>query len=246
MIFLTAVQVAISIALFTIAWATLHWMLHAWRTPERFENTGYPATVAPPVHSFSLIVAMREEPEDVIIATVNRLVAQRHPDFEIILAVGHDDMLPVGPRGMNTQEIAHLIAAEINAKTPGKVKVATNYDAIKNKPRQLNTALALCTKEIVGILDAESLTHPDLLASIDSMFTHHGADVVQGSVHLTNYRATWFSLRNCLEYRTWFRSRLIGHASSGFLPLGGTTVFTRRLLIEEIGGWDGDCLAEDC
>jgi len=44
--------------------------------------------------------------------------------------------------------------------------------------------------------------------------------------------------------RIWFRSRLHGHAQSGFIPLGGNTVFIRRSLIEQVGGWDGDCLAE--
>ena len=61
-----------------------------------------------------------------------------------------------------------------------------------------------------------------------------------------NYRSRWFTLRNCLEYRIWFRSRLHGHAEAGFIPLGGNTVFLRRDVLEQVGGWDGDCLAEDC
>ncbi len=81
---------------------------------------------------------------------------------------------------------------------------------------------------------------------VDATFRETEADVVQGAVHLMNYRDSWFSLRNCMEYRIWFRSRLHGHALSGFIPLGGNTVFTKRALIEQVGGWDGDCLAEDC
>ena len=61
-----------------------------------------------------------------------------------------------------------------------------------------------------------------------------------------NYRDSWFSLRNCMEYRIWFRSRLHGHANAGFIPLGGNTVFVKRELLLEVGGWDGTCLAEDC
>jgi cellulose synthase/poly-beta-1,6-N-acetylglucosamine synthase-like glycosyltransferase len=95
-------------------------------------------------------------------------------------------------------------------------------------------------------MDAESLARPDLLRGVDATFRARGADVVQGAVHLVNYRSRWFSLRNCLEYRIWFRSRLHGHAAGGFIPLGGNTVFVWRDLLNEVGGWDGQCLAEDC
>ena len=95
-------------------------------------------------------------------------------------------------------------------------------------------------------MDAESLTAPDLLRRVDATFAERDANVVQGAVQLVNYRSSWFTLRNCLEYRIWFRSRLHGHAAAGFIPLGGNTVFIRRTVLDEVGGWDGDCLAEDC
>lgn len=227
----------ISITLFCIAAATFWWQIHAWMTPDAYDQTGYPdARDHFARHSFSLIVPCRNEPERVVRATLERLLAQEHPDFEIIVSVGHDD-LP-------TLEIARRLAAE----NPGKVSVSVNTDPVKNKPRQLNTALAACTKDVVGIVDAESMTSPGLLQHVDMLFHRESADVVQGSVHLVNYRATWFSLRNCLEYRVWFRSRLHAHAAAGFIPLGGNTVFVTRAVLQDVqvNGWDGNCLAEDC
>ncbi len=268
-----AVLVVVALLLTVIASATLWWQMHAWRTPSAFESTGFSTHTSPrrtsstrwtqerrvgdrrrrsdwsgprrrvddPELGFSLIVPCREETEEVMTATVKRLLAQDHHDFEIIFSVGHDDDRPTS-NGRNTVEIAQMLAA----RWPDKVKVSINYDPVKNKPRQLNTSLADCSKEIVGIIDAESLTQVGLLTHVDATFRATGADVVQGSVHLMNYRDSWFSLRNCLEYRIWFRSRLHGHALSGFIPLGGNTVFTKRDLLLEVGGWDGDCLAEDC
>jgi len=61
-----------------------------------------------------------------------------------------------------------------------------------------------------------------------------------------NHRSSWFSARNALEYYFWFKSRLHLHSRIGFIPLGGNTVFVRRPLLEAAGGWDNDCLAEDC
>ena len=63
---------------------------------------------------------------------------------------------------------------------------------------------------------------------------------------MINFHSSWYSLRNCLEYFFWFRSRLHLHAQKGFIPLGGNTVFVRTDVLREANGWDGDCLAEDC
>jgi cellulose synthase/poly-beta-1,6-N-acetylglucosamine synthase-like glycosyltransferase len=70
--------------------------------------------------------------------------------------------------------------------------------------------------------------------------------VVQGGVQLINFQSSWYSLHNCLEYFFWFRSRLHLHASKGFIPLGGNTVFVRTAMLRAANGWDGTCLAEDC
>lgn len=222
---------AVAVILTVIACATLWWMMHALRSPETYEAIGEPF-VGDPQLSFSIIVPCRDESEEVMAETIGRLTAQRHPDVEIIISVGHDDL----PTIRNARSIA---------AGDDRIRVSINDEPVKNKPRQLNSSLRECTKSVVGIIDAESLTEPTLLARIDTAFATQGADVVQGAVHLVNLRSRWFSLRNCLEYRIWFRSRLHGHARKGFLPLGGNTVFVRRALLEEVGGWDGDCLAED-
>jgi cellulose synthase/poly-beta-1,6-N-acetylglucosamine synthase-like glycosyltransferase len=69
---------------------------------------------------------------------------------------------------------------------------------------------------------------------------------VQGAVQLVNYRDRWYSVRNCLEYFFWFRSRLHFHAGRHFVPLGGNTVFISAPLLHAARGWDPECLAEDC
>jgi cellulose synthase/poly-beta-1,6-N-acetylglucosamine synthase-like glycosyltransferase len=229
-----AAAVVVAMCMFSLASITLWWTLHAWRTPETHDATAFASCDDEPQLSFSLILPMRNEPEFVVVATVARLLAQTHPDVEVILSVGDDDP--------DTVALAHR-ARDL---APGRIEVSVDRSPVKNKPRQLNTALALATKDIVGIFDAESLAHPDLLRRIDSTFRETGADVVQGGVQLMNYGSSWYALRNCMEYYFWFRSRLHLHAARGFIPLGGNTVFVRRALLEEVGGWDPNCLAEDC
>ena len=222
-----------SLMLAGVASATLWWMLHAWRTPDVLHRTGFGVAQRAPGHSFSLIVPARHE-EAVIGSTLERLMAIDHPDFEVIAVVGHDD------------EGTAAVAQNVAGRYPEHLRVVIDENWPKNKPKALNTALPHCRGEVVGVFDAEDEVDPRLLRQVDATFQNEQAHVVQGGVQLMNFRSSWFSLRNCLEYFFWFRSRLHLHADHGFIPLGGNTVFVRTDVLRAVGGWDPDCLAEDC
>jgi cellulose synthase/poly-beta-1,6-N-acetylglucosamine synthase-like glycosyltransferase len=222
-----------SAALFFVAVFTLWWMLHAWRTPETLASTGFADPDGAGALSFSLLVPARHE-QEVLERTVLRLLESTHRDYEVIVIVGHDDP--------ETAEVAHRLAAA----HPALVSVVTDTHEKKNKPKALNSALPHCRGDVVGVFDAEDQVHPELLTHVDHAFRETEADVVQGGVQLINFHSSWYSLRNCLEYFFWFRSRLHLHAAKGFIPLGGNTVFVRTPLLRENHGWDPNCLAEDC
>ncbi|MCA6091509.1 glycosyltransferase [Streptomyces sp. SCA3-4] len=231
---LTSVFVCVvSLALFWMAAFTLWWQMHAWRTPETLAGTRFEPPNGEGTLSFSLLVPARHE-QAVLEHTVTRLLESTHGRFEILVIVGHDDP--------ETAEVAGKVAAA----APGRVRVIVDTHEKKNKPKALNTALPHCTGEVVGVFDAEDQVHPELLTHVDHAFRATGADVVQGGVQLINFHSSWYSLRNCLEYFFWFRSRLHLHAEKGFIPLGGNTVFVRTQVLREAGGWDPECLAEDC
>ncbi|ORT61081.1 glycosyltransferase [Streptomyces sp. CB03238] len=225
--------VAISLALFWMAAFTLWWQMHAWRTPETLAATRFQSPDGQQGLSFSLLLPARHE-QLVLEHTIDRLLESSHRDFEIIVIVGHDDP--------ETTEVAERAAV----RDPGRVRVVVDTHESKNKPKALNTALPYCRGDVVGVFDAEDQVHPELLAHVDHAFTATRADVVQGGVQLINFHSSWYSLRNCLEYFFWFRSRLHLHAAKGFIPLGGNTVFVRTDVLREAGGWDQNCLAEDC
>jgi glycosyltransferase XagB len=221
------------LAMTVISATTLWWMLHAWRTPASLAATGFATSDSPPAHSFSLIVPARHE-EAVLGATLERLAASHHPSFEVLAVVGDDD------------PATRAVAEETAARHPDRVRVLVDASQPKNKPRALNTALPACGGTVTAVFDAEDEVHPELLRHVDARFTDTGAEVVQGGVQLMNYHSSWYSLRNVLEYYFWFRSRLHFHAQQRFIPLGGNTVFIRTDRLREAGGWDPDCLAEDC
>jgi cellulose synthase/poly-beta-1,6-N-acetylglucosamine synthase-like glycosyltransferase/putative flippase GtrA len=223
----------VSLILTTIAGTTLWWMLHAWRTPQTLAATGFSGAASDPRRSFSLIVPARHE-QAVLGATLSRLAALDHPAYEVLVVVGDDDP--------ETSAVAQRAAR----RHPDRIRVVLDTSRPKNKPKALNAALPACRGDVVGVFDAEDEVHPQLLRHVDARFEETGADVVQGGVQLMNYHSNWYSVRNVLEYYFWFRSRLHFHAAQRFIPLGGNTVFVRTDLLLRAGGWDPDCLAEDC
>jgi cellulose synthase/poly-beta-1,6-N-acetylglucosamine synthase-like glycosyltransferase len=220
-----------TLAMLVVAVTSLVWMVDSWRTPHALGQMPFPEPDEPRL-SFSLLVPARHE-EAVLADTIRRLLAQDHPDFEVIVIVGDDDA--------GTTAVANELSW-----ADSRVRVVVDDSVPKNKPKALNRALAHCTRQIVGVFDAEDEVAPGLLRHVDACFRAQRAHVVQGGVQLMNYRSNWWSLRNTLEYFFWFSSRLHFHARNGFIPLGGNTVFVRTDLLRLVEGWDTDCLAEDC
>jgi cellulose synthase/poly-beta-1,6-N-acetylglucosamine synthase-like glycosyltransferase len=230
---LSAVVLLIAAVLTAIAATTLWWMLHAWRTPSSLTATTFTRRGASRHRSFSLILPARHE-QEVLGDTLDSLAALDHPDFEVLAVVGHDDP--------ETEAVARA-AAE---RYPDRITVVVDHQVPKNKPKALNTALGSVRGDITGVFDAEDEVHTGLLRLVEARFEETGADVVQAGVQLMNIQSSWWSLRNCLEYYFWFRSRLHFHAGQRFIPLGGNTVFVRSELLRQHNGWDAECLAEDC
>jgi cellulose synthase/poly-beta-1,6-N-acetylglucosamine synthase-like glycosyltransferase len=227
------VVVFVSLLLTAVAMATLWWMLHAWRDPDTLAATGFAYESGPPELSFSLLVPARHE-QEVLETTLEQLRVLDYPEFEVVAIVGHDDP--------ETAAVARAVAD----RDPERVCVVVDENWPKNKPKALNAALPYCRGQVVGVFDAEDEVDRRLLRVVDRAFRANHAHVVQGGVQLVNFRSNWFSLRNCLEYFFWFRSRLHLQEKHGFIPLGGNTVFVRSDVLRAVGGWDDDCLAEDC
>jgi cellulose synthase/poly-beta-1,6-N-acetylglucosamine synthase-like glycosyltransferase len=229
---LYVLYVVLSLLVGVVGLSTLIWMLHAWRTPDSLTESHLKADGREPAHSFSLIVPARHE-EAVLETTLSRLISTDHPDFEVLVVVGADDP--------GTREIAESMAD----RHPERVRVVVDPSWPKSKPKALNAALPYCSATITGVFDAEDDVHPALLQRVDQCFQATDADIVQAGVQLMNFRSSWFTVHNVLEYYFWFRSRLHVHARQRFIPLGGNTVFIRTSILRAVAGW-ADCLAEDC
>ncbi len=232
-----ALIVVVSVVLTAQAALTLGLMLYTWAYPRRLEESHSPDEHLPPKYSFTAILPAKNE-EGVIGHTVRQIWESHYPKelLEVVVVCEESDH--------GTIEEAAEAAAEIGF--PGvRVVTFSGEDGPVNKPRGLNVAFRETKNEVVTIFDAEDDVHPELFDVINTTMIQKGAGIVQAGVQLMDFRSSWYSTQNVLEYFFYFKSRLHYHAKVGMIPLGGNTVFLRRDLLEKVGGWDEACLTED-
>ncbi len=119
---------------------------------------------------------------------------------------------------------------------------------LQTKPRALNYALNFAKGSIVGVYDAEDAPAPDQIRKVVHRFAQRSREVacLQGRLDFYNARSNWLARCFTAEYATWFRIILPGLERLGLaIPLGGTTLFFRRDVLEELGGWDAHNVTED-
>lgn len=119
---------------------------------------------------------------------------------------------------------------------------------LTTKPRALNYALDFCRGSIIGVWDAEDRPEPDQIERVVTRFNEapRKTACLQGVLDYYNARTNWLTRCFTIEYATWWRVFLPGIARLGLVvPLGGTTLFFRREVLEELGGWDAHNVTED-
>jgi len=144
---------------------------------------------------------------------------------------------------------------EITPKHLATITPAREFDVVvvpkgtlKTKPRALNYGMNFARGEIIGILDAEDRPHPDQINDVVRTLHTAPPDVacVQGVLDFYNAHRNWLSRCFTIEYTIWFRVLLKGMQRLRLpIPLGGTTVYFRRNILEKVGAWDAHNVTED-
>lgn len=149
---------------------------------------------------------------------------------------------------LEADDVATPIALAQSRLPPWARVLTAPPDVLRTKPRAMNLALDFCRGEIVGIYDAEDRPEPDQLRRVANHLAAAPKNVacVQGYLDFYNPRQNWLARCFAIEYAIWFRVLLRGVQRLGMpLPLGGTTVFFRRHVLEKIGAWDAHNVTED-
>ena len=232
---LAAFILLLSVFLIAQGSITIFSMIYAWEDPERVNKTKSPRTFEKAHYSFTAIVPARQE-GTVIADTIEAIDAIDYPDHlkEIIVVCKKDD----------TDTILAVKETILDLENP-QIKLVTFNDDPINKPHALNVGLEKATKQVIVVFDAEDEPHKDIYKVANTVMLREKADVVQSGIQLMNYRSSWFSTLNVLEYFFWFKSSLQFFARTGFILLAGNTVFVKKEWIKRVNGWDENCLTED-
>ncbi|NHB77702.1 glycosyltransferase [Rhodobacter calidifons] len=226
---------ALAFAVFSLACLTVLKIAATLATLRAPDRAAEPVSDAiPPV--VSIIVALYRE-GDIAPRLVRRLARLDYPveRLDVILAVEAEDSVTLDA----------LARAEL---PPWMRVVIVPEGQVKTKPRALNHALDHARGAIIGVYDAEDAPEPDQLRKVVARFQRSGPDVacLQGMLDYYNPRTNWLSRCFTIEYAGWFRLLLPGLARLGLVvPLGGTTLFFRRDVLDSLGAWDAHNVTED-
>ena len=209
--------------------------LYIWETPENAILNRAPTVYRDPCLSFTILLPAKNE-EDVYRETIQKVYDLNYPSelVQIIAICREDDPGTIAEAQAKIEELGDP-----------NVQLLIYNDYPVSKPHGLNLGLQVSRGDIVTIFDAEDEPHPDILNIINTTMLNEDIDVVQSGVQLMNHNTRWFCYLNVLEYFFWFKSSLHFFSKIGMTPLGGNTVFVRRELMEQLGGWDETCLTED-
>lgn len=238
------ISVAFPVTVFAILaiWACLTLLLStALKIASFVAKVTAPKEVAPPprqqaLPKVSILVPLFRETE-IAHALIARLSRLTYPKclLDVLLVLEEDDLL-------TQQTLAGI-------DLPSWVRPVVVPDGRpRTKPRAMNYALDFCEGDIIGIFDAEDAPDPDQITKVARRFQQVPREVacLQGILDYYNPKQNWIARCFTIEYATWFRTILPGMTRLGFaIPLGGTTLYFRRDVLEELGGWDAHNVTED-
>jgi len=139
---------------------------------------------------------------------------------------------------------ARALASAAAYRRPDRIRVVVDSPCRRSRPGALNTGLAACRGDVIGVFQPGDDVQPGLLRHVEATMAATDADVVQSGVLLTRAKSSWPSIHGVLAGYFWFRSRLPYHAQQRFTPLADTSLFARVDELRDAGGWDEDAVAE--
>ena len=183
----------------------------------------------PPTGKVTVLVPAYNE-EKVIARTIESLLAQNHPDFEIVVI---DD----GSRDGTSRVVRERFVDE------PRVRLFTKVNG--GKADSLNYGLREARGEIVVALDADTLFPPDMLVEITRPLSDPKVGAVAGNAKVGN-RVNLVTRWQALEYIT---AQNLDRRAFALLDcitvVPGAVGAWRRSAIESAGGFASDTLAED-
>lgn len=185
----------------------------------------------------SVHLACYNEPPEMVIATIDSLVAMDYPHFEVIVVDNNTtDEALWKPVEAHCAQLGDRVKFFHLPKWPGFKAGALNFALRQTDPRA----------EVVGVVDADYVVERDWLARLIPHFLESPlVAVVQAPQAHREYEHSFFQRMCNWEFEGFFRIGMHHRNERNALIQHGTMTLIRRSMLEAVGGWSEWCICED-
>jgi hypothetical protein len=209
----------------------------SWRYPMDAPR----GAAAPRAQKVSIHLPCYAEPPEVVMATMDRLAALDHHDFEVLVCDN------------NTQDEAlwrplEAYCARLNAAAGKAIFRFFHVSPLPGaKAGALNWLLDVMDPDtgFVAVIDADYLAEPDFLARLLPFFRDPTIGYVQTPHDYREYEGSPYLTSCYWEYMPSNKVDMVGVSEYGGAFTIGTMCILRARAIREAGGWAEWCLTED-
>ncbi|EFQ84007.1 glycosyltransferase, group 2 family protein [Aeromicrobium marinum DSM 15272] len=206
---------------------------HRWRPtrdPRQLRRDGRPVRPFVSIH-----VPTHQEPPEMVIETLQRLVDLDYDDYEVLL-VDNNTTDPALWRPVQSwcdrQDRVTFVHLE---NWPGYKSGALNHALTRTDDRA----------EVIGVVDADYLVDPDFLTDCAPWFGFSDVSFVQTPQDYRGSGASSYFRRLHHSYAYFFSVSQRSRNERNGAIFGGTMGLVRRSELEAAGGWDEWCITED-
>jgi exo-beta-1,3-glucanase (GH17 family)/cellulose synthase/poly-beta-1,6-N-acetylglucosamine synthase-like glycosyltransferase len=184
----------------------------------------------------SIHVPAYREPPDMLKATLDAVARLDYPNFECVVVIN------------NTPDPAFWLPIEEHCRTLGeRFKFINEINVAGFKAGALRLALAqtAADADIIGVIDADYVVHPDWLKDLVPAFADPKVGMVQAPQdHRDGERTVMHHAMNG-EYAGFFDIGMVQRNEANAIIVHGTMCLIRRAALLSAGGWSSDTIVED-
>ena len=184
----------------------------------------------------SIHIPAHNEPPEMLKQTLDAVARLNYPNFECVLVIN------------NTPDPALWRPVEEHCALLGerfKFINAENITGFKAGALRLAQAHTAADAEIIGVIDADYVVHPDWLRDLVPVFADARVGLIQAPQdHRDGSRSLMHSAMNG-EYAGFFDIGMVQRNEFNAIIVHGTMCLIRRKALEAAGGWSSDTICED-
>jgi cellulose synthase/poly-beta-1,6-N-acetylglucosamine synthase-like glycosyltransferase len=199
---------------------------------------GRPFPIADPTYQpfVSIHIPAYNEPPEILIATIQSVEAQDYPNFEIVVLDN------------NTSDPAIWMPVEEYCRDRPRVTFVHVEGLSGYKAGACNLALREHTDpraEIIGMVDADDIVKPYYLRETASYFCDERVGFLQTCESNRDYEGSAYYTACVDSYAGFYLAVMSSRNERDTVPFVGTMGLFRRSALEDAGGWNEWCIAED-